>query len=90
MKCRINVSYAFRSDEPSGVYEAKIRKAFAELGGVVTDYGGGSWNVHWWYIDIESDDRALDRPEASRDSGSAGHPRGGDDIGIHGDLSLKQ
>jgi hypothetical protein len=44
------------------MYEAQIRQAFAELGWTVTQYGGGSSNVHHCPVDIQSDDRELARP----------------------------
>jgi hypothetical protein len=85
MKRYIIISYDFRPDEPSGAYEAQIRQAFGELGWIVTQYGGGSSNVHRCYIDIESEDHHLDRPTLVKTLERLGIPMG--DIAIDGDLS---
>ena len=87
MKRHIAISYECRPDEPSATapYEAQIRQAFAELGWTVTQYGGGSSNVHRCHIDIEADDRELDRPTLVAMLKRLGIPI--DDIGIHGQLS---
>jgi hypothetical protein len=85
MKRRISISYDFRPDEPGEGQGAQIQQAFAELGWAVTYYGGGSSNVHRCYIDIESDDRDLDRPTLIATLVRLGIPVGGD-TSIHGDL----
>jgi hypothetical protein len=59
---RISIDYDFRPDEPSGSHASQIRQAFGELGWTVTQYGGGSSNVHRCYLDIESADHQLDHP----------------------------
>jgi hypothetical protein len=85
-KRRVSISYDFRPDEPSDGQETQIRQAFAELGWAVTYYGGGSSNVHRCYLDIESDDRDLDRPTLVATLKRLGIPVG-DDTSIYGDLS---
>jgi hypothetical protein len=58
----ISIDYDFPPDEPSEVQASKIRQAFGELGWTMTQYGGGSSNVHRCCLDIESADRLLDHP----------------------------
>ena len=86
MKRQIAISYDCRSDEPSAVYSAQIRQAFAELGWTVTQCGGGSSNVHRCHIDIESDASELDRPALVATLKRLGIPVG-DDLSISGDVS---
>jgi len=87
MKRHIVISYDCRPDEPSATapYEAQIRQAFAELGWAVTQYGGGLSNVHRCYIDIQSDNRELDRPTLV--TALQRLDIAGDDVSIHGDVS---
>lgn len=84
-KRNISIAYDFRDDEPSGGQETHIRQAFAELGWTVTGYGGGSSNVHRCFLDIESDDRDLDRPTLVATLTRLGIPVG-DTTDIHGDV----
>jgi hypothetical protein len=58
----ISIDYDFRPDEPNEAYTRQIRQAFAEFGWTVTQYGGGSSNVHRCFLAIESEDRPLDHP----------------------------
>jgi hypothetical protein len=61
-KRHISIDFDFPPDEPSEAHAARIRQVFGGLGWTVTQYGGGSSNVHRGSLDIESEDGRLDHP----------------------------
>jgi hypothetical protein len=86
MKRVIRITYDCRPDEPSAAHKAEIQRVFAELGWTMTQYGGGSSNVDSCYIEIQSEDRELDRTTLIAVLKRLGVPTE-DDTGILGDVS---